>query len=226
MPDISVVMPACNEEENIKKIIKDTSGILAEISDSQYEIIVVDDGSTDRTGEIIRHLIAEDAAIKLIMHEYTQGIGSCLRDGFSQAQCEWLTFLPADGQIDPSVLKKFVLEMQNVDLVTSFYIKKNRSVVRRIISRVLRMILFIFFGRHPRLEGIYMFKRKILDTVSLTSSTFVSNFELIVKAYRQGYKIKEIGIVCLPRLSGSSKVANLKTIFKVMREIIKWRING
>ncbi len=226
MHKISVVIPAFNEEKNLESVVRQTASVLEELCGRQYEIIIVDDGSRDLTPSIIEGLQKENPSIKKITHAKNEGMGACYRDGFALSQGDWISVLPADGQISPADLKKFAAAMKDADCVTSFYTEKQRGLFRDVMSGVVRLMLFVLFGPHPRLEGIYMFDRKILQDIHLISSSFVFNFEVIVKAHRWGYRVKEIGITCLPRLSGRSKVVRFKKIIHVAFEIIRWRIKG
>jgi len=222
MNNISVIIPAYNEENNLAEVVKETQAVLNQISD-QYEVILVNDGSTDRTDEVIQYLIGGNTHIQVIKHEKKEGIGNSLRDGFCKAKYEFITILPADGQIRPSDLKRFSSSIEDVDMVVSYYRSYNPSMLRIIMSKGVRFLLFLLFGRLPRFDGIYMFRRKILNKIQLVSSSFVLNFELVIKAHQQNFKFKEIAIDCLPRATGRSKVVNPKKIFQVFLEIIKLR---
>lgn len=223
MNGLSVVIIAYNEEKNIETVVRKSIDVLSEISDL-YEVILVDDGSRDSTGEIIKSLASQNACIRCVQHTVNQGIGDSIRDGYSEAKYDLVSFLPADGQISPTVLKELYKEIQPVDFVTTVYSQRDDGVLRKIMSETLRALLRVLFGYVPRLDGVYMFRKKIFESVSLISSTFVLNLEFVIRAYKLRYSFKEIKIVCLPRQEGMSKVANLRKIFEVFREVIYLRI--
>jgi glycosyltransferase involved in cell wall biosynthesis len=223
MTTISVVICAYNEAGNVGPVIEGTLSVLSQVT-SDYEVIVVDDGSTDDTRTVISHIAQGNPAVKMISHAVNQGMGQALLDGYQAAQKELVTFLPADGQISPSDIKLFADNIEGYELVVSYYIKRPASMFRQMTSKGVRAILFLLFGRMPRYEGTYMFRRDILKDIPLKMNTsFVLNYELIIRAQRQGYRIKEVGTTCLERVSGSSKVLGLKKIFFILSQIIELR---
>jgi len=191
---------------------------------ADFELIVVDDGSSDNSLQVIRSCVLNDPRIKIIVHAKNQGIGSALLDGYRIAQKDLVTFLPADGQISPSDIKLFADNIDGYDMVVSYYIKRPASLLRQLTSKGVRSILFLLFGKVPRYEGTYMFRRRILEGISLKMHTsFVLNYEFVIRADRQGYKIKEVPTVCLERSSGNSKVLGIKKILFVFGQLLDLR---
>jgi dolichol-phosphate mannosyltransferase len=223
MKSVTVVICAYNEEKNLKKVMDETIQVLISMA-IDFELIVVDDGSRDGTLNVVRQMASKDAHIKTIVHEQNQGIGRALLDGYGQAQKDLVTFLPADGQISPQDVKMLAESMGDYDMVVSYYIQRPVSIFRQLTSKGVRVILFLLFGTIPRYEGTYMFNRQILKDITLKMHTsFVLNYELVIRAYRQGFKIKEVPTKCLERTSGSSKVLGLKKILFVFSQILELR---
>lgn len=225
MSNISVVIYGLNEAENFPNTVLEAHNYLKKIT-SRHELILVNDGSTDKTHEILIQLQSQIPGIKIITHVKPQGIGSCLKDGYAQADGDFITFLPADGQINPEDLSSLSQAMQEgFDVATTYYSRVAFPVLRRIMSKSVRLFVFLLFGYSPRIEGSYMFRRTILKNITLRSNSFTLNFELVIKAYRAGFKFKELPTVSRERLSGHSKVVNLKTIKRVFIELINLRLN-
>ena len=223
MKSISVVICAYNEENNIKTVIEDTVRVLVAMA-ADYELVVVDDGSRDNTLEVVRSYALNDARIKIVVHALNQGIGAALLDGYRMAQKEYVTFLPADGQISPQDVKLFADHIDGYDMVVSYYIKRPVSLFRKMTSKGVRLLLFLLFGRMPRYEGTYMFRRDILKDITLKMHTsFVLNYEFVIRTQRQGFKIKEVPTTCLERSSGTSKVLGVKKILYVFSQILELR---
>ncbi len=222
---VSVIIPAYNEEKNLNIVIQQILSVLSEMA-LDYELIIVDDGSNDETGNIADRLATEESHIRVIHHDRNMGHGSTLKTGFYQARYELITSLPADGQFSPTIIRHLLDVMDGVDVVTSYYIHRADSVFRKILSRGWRLFMRILFGKLPRLQGPRMFRRELLDTIELSSTTSLVNLELIIKASRKECTFKEIPAEALPRLSGQSKVANLKTILKILFEMLelRWRL--
>jgi len=221
MKSVTVVICAYNEEKNVKPVITETLDVLASMA-IDFEVIVVDDGSKDDTLAVVRSIGNE--YIKTIVHARNQGIGASLLDGYRLAMKDYVTFLPADGQISPKDIKILADSIGDNDMVVSYYETRPRSLFRKLTSKGVRGILFLLFGKMPRYEGTYMFKRGILKEISLKMHTsFVLNYEFVIRAYRQGFKITEVPTQCLERLSGASKVLGLRKILFILGQIIELR---
>lgn len=219
---LSVVIYGVNEAENFAKVVWEASGHLEKVT-SNYQFILIDDGSSDDTLRVLRDLEEKLRRVKVIRHPQRQGIGSCLKDGYAAADCDLITFMPADGQIDPFDLQRMANAIDGVDFVTTYYETNKFPFIRRLMSAVVRGIVFVFFGPFPKIAGSYMFRRTMLETITLHSDSFAINFEFVIKAYRQKFKFKELPTMSRERLSGESKVANIQTIKKVFVEILKMR---
>lgn len=221
---VSVVIYGVNEAENFAPVVLEAEEHLKKVT-GHYQFILIDDGSTDNTLNILNDLKNKiPNRVKVITHPQRQGIGSCLKDGYTAADCDLVTFLPADGQIDPFDLQRLVNAIRDVDFVTTYYETTDFPFIRRLMSAVVRMIVFAFFGPFPRIAGSYMFRREMLESITLDSDSFAINFEFVIKAYRKKFKFKELTTQSRARISGQSKVANFRTIRTVFCEILKMRM--
>jgi len=223
MSSLSVIIYGYNEGNNFFSVVNEVLGVLGNLS-CKYELILIDDGSNDQTQSVINKLKQENGDIRVIVHPQRSGIGACLNDGYRAAKEELITFLPADGQVDPKDIKRFLALIDDCDVVCSYYNKKPFSWFRKLMSNSVRLLVFVLFGPSPRIEGSYMFRRKILEDISLFSTSFAINFEFVIKAYRKRFRFKFFEVDPRLRLSGHSKVTNFNTIWKVFIEIINLRI--
>lgn len=220
---LSVVVCAYDEQESLEPVI----GELTETLDglvSRWEVIIVDDGSRDKTAEIADNLSERDPRVRVVHHKTNKGHGEALLSGFGASRGDWITSVPADGQANPRDFARFLPLLEEADLVTSYYVDRDDGLRRTILSKGLRAILYALFGPVPRLEGSRFFRRELLDTIPLGSATFLVNLELVIQAHRQGYRIAQIGVHCRPRLAGETKTANSRTILKVARELLRLRL--
>jgi len=223
MKSISVVICAYNEEKNVKAVMEETLQVLSSMA-ADFELIVVDDGSSDNTLQAVRACASKEARIKIIVHAHNQGMGSSLLDGYNIAAKDFVTWLPADGQISAKDIKLFADNIDGYDMVVSYYVKRYESLLRKLTSKGVRIILFLLFGRIPRYDGTYMFRRQILKDIPLKMRTsFVLNYEFVIRAQRQGYKVKEVPTILLERISGSSKVMGTKKILFILCQILELR---
>jgi hypothetical protein len=151
-------------------------------------------------------------------------LSAALRTGFGGARGEFVTWIPADGQIATSELGKILDAWNGEELLLSTYRRREDGLSRWILSRGLRLLLFVTAGLRDRLEGVYLFRRALLDELSLVSARAAGSigFEIAVKARRLGKRVGSTEIECAPRLSGRSKVANARNVAQSLAEL--WRI--
>lgn len=219
---ISIVIPAFNEENNITNSLNELDYFLKALKIS-YEIIVVDDGSNDLTADIAKSLAKEMTNLRLISHTRNLGIGAALKTGFDNAKYELIFWLAADGQLPANEIKRFLDNFYDCDMLISTYIKRQDSFLRYVVSSGWRVLLKTILNYNLKIDGPYLFKRELLLRIPLHSKTGLMNIEFPNKAKEAGFKIKSIAVMCLARRSGKSKVLNLRTILKTIREMLKLR---
>lgn len=227
--ELSVFFPAYNEEANIVKTVEQAAKILPQIA-SKYEIIIVDDGSGDRTGEMADQLARSLKFVKVIHHQPNQGYGASLRSGFYNSQYAWIAFTDADGQFDFTEITKFLKKQKetNADLVIGYYLQRAVSFYRKINSFLWQLVIFLLFGLKVRdIDcGFKLLRRKVIETIPRLESergAFISS-ELLVKAQKSGFKIVEIGVHHFPDLAGGSTGASPKVIFNSFIDLVRlWK---
>ncbi len=223
-PELTVVVLAFDEERDLDFVVRELVGVLAD-SGHDYEVIVVDDGSTDRTGEVADGLAGELDHVRVIHHERNLGMGAGLRSGFAAASGTWLSFLPADGQIDPRDVVR-MLEVARrepgVGLVLNHYERRDDGLKRKVLSKGLRLLTWALTGARWRNEGPYLIAADLARRFSPMSDTFFFNLELVILCERAGVKASAITSRTRPRRSGASKVASRRKIWAVAKEL--WRM--
>src|SRR5262249_16437453 len=152
---------------------------------------VVDDGSSDGTRELLAAMQPTAPELQFIVHPHNKGLTAALRSGFFGAQHDFITWIPADGQIPLPELAKLLAVWKGADLVLSTYRQRRDGLVRLVMSRGLRLLLFLTTGLRDRLEGVYLFRRTLLDELALVSdhSAGAIGFEIAVKARRLGKRV-------------------------------------
>lgn len=203
IPMLSVFFPAYNEEANLKNTVLSARKVLPEIAD-KWEIIIVNDGSTDKTGEIASELTEEDNRIRLINHSVNSGYGASLRSGFYSAKYPWIAFTDSDGQFDFSEITSFIDKQRETaaDLVIGYYKKRRVSLVKIITSRVWEAVVFVLFGLKVKdIDcGFKLISKKVIDAIPKLESergAFISS-ELLIKARKANFKIVEIPVTHFP----------------------------
>ncbi|MDD5085088.1 MAG: glycosyltransferase family 2 protein [Candidatus Omnitrophica bacterium] len=218
---ISIVLPAYNEEANIAHAIND---VLKYFSDKsiEYEIIVVNDGSRDKTRDIVKSF--RDSRIRLIDHETNQGYGRSLRDGFKAGRYEYLFFTDADRQFDITGLDVMlpIIRTDTVDLLIGYRIDRQDPFLRRFLSWGFNSLVgFIFDLNVKDIDCAFkVFRRHVFDKIEVRSKDFFVNTEILVKANFYGFRIVEVGVPHFPRQAGKSTVS-FKYIPRTLRELTR-----
>ncbi|MEI6832067.1 MAG: glycosyltransferase [Candidatus Omnitrophota bacterium] len=222
---LSVVVPAYNEEKIIETSIKALNTKLAAICDD-YEIILVDDGSIDRTPEIAALLSSKLEFLKIIRNTQNQGIGTCLRKGFAAVSKELVLYIDADMPFDYDEISKAIiaLDLAQADLVVGLRInRREESVLRYICSIVYNLLMKTVF--HLKLADINcafkLMKRDVLANLSLKLRGSCISVELLAKANYLGYKISQVKLYYYPRKDTKSRLFKLHIIFQDLFEIFK-----
>lgn len=224
-PSLTVVIPAFNEADNLPGVLREALDFVANPEHCRdAQVLVIDDGSSDGTPAVLRSFAAAPR-LRIITHEQNRGLTAALRTGFFAADTEYVTWIPADGQIALPELAKILGACHGEeDLILSTYRRRPDGLIRMVMSRTVRLMMYVATGLVDRIEGVYLFRRRLLDEISLVSRKSAGSIglELAVKARAAGKRITSTEIECAPRRSGHSKVANLRNIASYLGEV--WRI--
>lgn len=215
-------MPSLNEEKNIENAINSTLESF-NIYNINGEIIVINDGSIDKTREIVENLMANNKKIKLINHEKSKGIGLSFINGVKESKNDIVVMFPGDNENDPFDALSFFSLMNNVDIIIPFiHNNEVRHKFRRLISSIYRFIINMTFGVNLNYtNGTVFYRRMILDNISLISNGFFYQAELLIKLIRKGYMFAEVPNFLSLRNSGKSKATTIKSLINVISNYIK-----
>lgn len=229
MKSISLFLPTYNEEGVIEKTILNSANVLQKTF-VNWEIIVVNDGSTDKTKEIVKNLRNNDRRIKLINHKVNKGYGASLQSGFYNAKYDWIVFTDSDGQFDFSEIIKFrdVQAETNSDVVIGYYKKRRVNKFKIITSKMWELSVYVLFGLHVRdIDcGFKLISKKVIDKIPRLESergAFISS-ELLIKIKKAGFKMVEIPVTHFPRVQGKGTGRNISVIIKSFVDLFRlWR---
>lgn len=226
MPELSVFFPAFNEQENIAELLKEAVTELEGVT-ADFELIVVDDGSTDATARMVSETAEKDARIRLVSHPSNAGYGAALRTGFETSTGDYVFFTDADRQFRLSDISKLWPIRATDKLVIGYRIKRNDPWHRLVVAKVYHFVLWVTFGLHVT-DVDCAFKllgRRALDAVlpNLTSRSAFISPETLIRAGSAGFAIEEVGVDHYPRAAGKPKGATPKVILRTIREIIAFR---
>jgi glycosyltransferase involved in cell wall biosynthesis len=225
-PHISVVVMAFNEAASLAKVTAELHGELASLGTS-YELLIVDDGSSDGTGRIADALAATLAGVRVHHHGVNLGLGAVYRTSFAEARGDLVTFFPADGQFPATIIGRYVAAMDDTDMILGILPDRGGPVTARLLSLAERLLLRALFGHFPRFQGIVMFRRGLLDGTRLVSQGrgWTVLMEFILRQSRAGARIKNLAITIRPRADGASKVNNLRSITSNLRQVLALRLH-
>ncbi len=217
---ISVVIPAYNDETTIARLIQDTDCLLKEIS-NDYEIVVVNDGSRDNTLDVLKELARKFTNMRLINHEQNQGYGRTIKELYLTGAKELVFSLPGDYQFAPKELLTMAQGLRKHDFVIGHRVKRNDPPRRKIQSTIYNMMLRIFYGCGLKdVNSIKLFRKEILNQITLESDTPFVDAELCIRAHRAGFKVVEIPIEHLPRLSQGASGGKFSVIWDTFSDLM------
>ncbi len=219
---ISAVLPAHNEEANIEQAVSELQDVLGVIStDDTYEVIVVNDGSTDRTGEIVDKMGELDPRVKLITHETNLGYGQAVKTGLQAVSLDYLFFNDYDMQFYVSELERLVPHLDRADVVCGYRIERQDEFKRRFFAASWNYLVRVLFYVPVRdIDCAFkIFRREALDGLEIESMGALINTELMVKLGRSGYGVAEVGVNHFPRVGGEQSGAKLSVIFLAFNEL-------
>jgi glycosyltransferase involved in cell wall biosynthesis len=227
-PSISVVFPMWNEEDYIHRAVAGVRQGLAKATDD-HEIIIVDDASTDRTGELADELARADPRIKVIHHDKNRKLGATLRTGYAVATKELVLYSDADLPFDFEELARAVrlLEHQQADVLAAYRFDRTSEGLLRTVYTLAysALIRSLFRLRFRDINFSFkLFRRALLDRIVLKSEGSFIDAEFLVRAKKAGAHVIQIGVDYFPRTRGVSTLASPTVIFKILVEMARlWR---
>jgi glycosyltransferase involved in cell wall biosynthesis len=219
---ISVFIPAYNEEANIEATVQELRTALNSRS-LEYEIIIVNDGSSDRTGEIIDSLARKDPRIRTIHNPGNLGLAKTFRTGAQAARFEFVGWIPGDNCFPAASLQQWLAPIGEADLIQTYFLNTEvRYIGRRVVSRAYTKVMNALFNLNLKYyNGIQIYRRDLIQNVESSSDGFALQSEILVKLMATGSTYIDVGIRIQERLQGQSKAVRLKNILDVIKTVIR-----
>lgn len=222
---LSVVMPAFNEQECLDLAVTRAIETLTKLVDD-FEVIVVDDGSTDATAEVAHRLLDENPdRVRVLQHRANRGYGAAIRTGFRAARKQLIFYTDADNQFDISDLAHFIPLIDEYDVVVGFRVYRYDTVVRSMLSWIYNRIVRILFRVKVRDVdcAFKLFRREVIDTITIEADDFFVDAELVAKARRWNFRLLEKGVRHYPRSAGETTVRASHIPETLRRIAVMWR---
>ncbi|HEU5314622.1 MAG TPA: glycosyltransferase family 2 protein [Chloroflexota bacterium] len=223
-PSISVVLPAYNEEAVIEHSVRHVADALRDLTDD-FEIVVTNDGSCDRTGEILARLAGEapELRLRVVTHEQNRGYGAALASGFDAARKEFIFMTDGDKQFDVRELSLLLPQMgEATDLVIGWRRKRADPPVRLLNAWVWKQVIHTLFGYTARDVdcAFKLFRRQVWQSLTVNARGATFSAEFLIKARRLGFVVSEVGVTHFPRTTGKATGAKLSVIIRALRELV------
>ncbi|MEK7833940.1 MAG: glycosyltransferase family 2 protein [Acidobacteriota bacterium] len=215
-PSISVFFPAYNDEGSIAIMVNKALALLPQFADD-YEVIVVNDGSSDGTAATLDELARQDSHVRVIHHPRNRGYGGALRTGFLSATKDLVFYTDGDGQYDVNELAKLVpLMTSEVDVVNGYKIKRSDAKRRVVLGATYKMLARLLF--HLPIRDVdcdfRLMRRQAIQGIDLISTSGVVCTEMVYKLHRAGCRFTETPVNHYPRLHGQSQFFTLRRVSK------------
>ena len=223
LSELSLFLPAYNEEKVITQTVTKADAILRKVA-KKYEILVVNDGSTDKTEVVVNKIIKKNKNVRMITHNPNKGYGGALKTGLYESKYKYISFIDADGQFDFSEIGKFIKHIKDHDLVVGYRAKRADTGPRIIIARLLKLwnLFWFRFSIKDTDCGFKLIKKDVVDKLpKLKTESAITETEFLIRAKRAGYKFKEVPVGHYPRTTGKSTGGDLKVIFKAAKDSLK-----
>jgi glycosyltransferase involved in cell wall biosynthesis len=219
-PRLSLVFPVFDEERNVGPLLESALALAPRLA-TPFEVIVVDDGSRDRSAAIVEAWRRRDPRVRLLHHPTNVGYGAALRSGLRAARGEWVFFTDADLQFDLAELGALLAHAGAADLVVGYRAPRRDPWHRRVLARSWGLLVRALFGLRVRdIDCAFkVFHRPVLEALPIESiGAFVST-ELLVRATRAGFRVAEVPVTHRPRAAGRPKGATPRVILRALFEL-------
>ncbi len=222
LPSISAFFPAYNEEHNVAGMVERLRAVLPRVAE-EYEIIIVDDGSADRTGAIADELAAQDPHVRVVHHPANRGYGGALKSGFAASRNEYVFFTDGDGQFDVEEIERLLPFVPDYDIVVGYRLVRAEGGLRQLNASAWNRLVRLLF-RVPVRDvdcAFKLFKRRVFATIHPEAEGAMISTETLARAVRAGFRVTEVGVHHLRRTHGKPTGANPLVIARAFYELFK-----
>ena len=220
VPGLSVFLPCFNESGNLAQLVSRFSAELPAVADA-YEIIIVDDGSSDGTGEMADRIASLDSHVRVVHHGVNRGYGAAVRSGISAASQPFVLLCDGDGQFDPAEMKALLEKLNDHDVIVGRRVRRADNLVRRINGKAWTQLVRVLFGvRISDIDcGFKLFRREFLSDLKLHAEGAMITTELMTRLSCRGARICEVDVSHFPRAAGEQSGNSLRVVVRAFREL-------
>ncbi len=221
---LTIFYPCYNEEANLVRVTEAALTAAEKYADD-YEVLIVNDGSRDRTGELADELAARHEHVRAVHNRPNQGYGGALARGFREATKDWIFYTDGDGQFDFDELPLAIDLLREHDIASAYRLDRQDPLLRKINAAAWGMLVRALFDLPVRdIDCAFkIYPRSFIERIELRSRGALIDTEMLAKARRLGYRIGQVGVHHYPRQAGVQTGANIKVILRAFRELLKLR---
>jgi glycosyltransferase involved in cell wall biosynthesis len=227
---VSCTIMAYNEEATLAEATADVVAALAAFGDREFEVIIVDDGSTDRTPAIARDMAERYPQVRVVTHPKNRGPGSALLTGFAESRHELICFHAADQQLPFAEVAALLPLLDEHDLVIgSRTARPGYTAMRQLSSRVYIALVHLLFGLrdYDDFNFLYLYRKELLERIRIETSGVFMPTEVMIKAVAAGARVAPATVTCLPRRAGVATCGRptviAETFWQMIRFFGRWR---
>lgn len=222
LTSLTAFFPAHDEEDNVVPMAEAMLRVLPEVA-AAWELVIVDDGSRDRTAERANELARLWPGVRVVHHETNRGYGAAIRSGLAAARHEWVFYTDGDRQFEPRQITRLVAELPRADVVVGYRARRADNVVRRLNTFAWNTLIRLLFGVRVRDVdcAFKLLPRSALEGLALEAEGAMISTELLAHLVRRGQRIVEVPIDHFPRVSGTPSGGDPRVIVRAFRELAR-----
>jgi len=219
---ISVFFPCFNEQENVARTVERALEVLDGL-DADYEVIIVNDGSSDDTGRIADKIAHDNNRVKVVHHPTNLGYGAALQSGFRAATRELVFYTDGDGQFDIAEMPQLLPSIERFDIVSCYRLNRQDPLTRKINAWCWTKLVCMLFGmKLCDIDCAFkLYRREIFDNIKMVSTGALVDAEILARAVRKGYTVTQTGVHHFPRAAGKQTGADVRVILRAFKELFK-----
>lgn len=224
LDSLTIFFPCYNEEANVDRVTRAAVEAGKLVTDD-LEVIIVNDGSKDRTKELADGLAAEIPEVRAVHNSPNRGYGGALQRGFHESTKKWVFYTDGDGQFDLAELPKLLPLLKNYDIVSCYRMNRQDPFMRKANAAMWGTLVKSLFNFRVRdIDCAFkLYPRKLFSEIEMKSTGALIDTEILARATKLGYKIGQIGVHHYPRTAGEQTGANIKVIARAFKELFKLR---
>jgi glycosyltransferase involved in cell wall biosynthesis len=223
-PSISVFFPCFNEQDNIQSLVEKTLKVFADLN-ADFEILIINDGSSDKTGHHADELAKIHPPVRVIHHKTNLGYGAALQSGFREATKDLIFYTDGDGQFDIAEMPPLLDLIEDCDIVSCYRLNRKDPINRKINGWCWTRLVCLVFGLHLRdIDCAFkLYRREVFDNMPLSSTGALIDTEVMARATRKGCRIVQKGVQHYARTAGEQTGANLRVVLRAFVELFHLR---